>query len=157
MILATKSNYQHMLEGTHLPGVSYPTELTNTLSSKRTSHKLAEQGRRNRINTALQEMQTLLPSPLGESAGPDMSQDGANASASPMAEGESCSNGAHTPSTPTSQGNSKAATVELAINYIRTLNSKLADKESENEMLKFEMKALREKFRGEDTSAGLES
>ncbi|KAI9670961.1 MAG: hypothetical protein M1831_005046 [Alyxoria varia] len=61
LLLASRSNYQNILEGSHLPGVSYPSELSTNLTSKRTSHKLAEQGRRNRINYALQEMQTLLP------------------------------------------------------------------------------------------------
>jgi hypothetical protein len=56
LLLASKSNYQNILEGTHLPGVSYPTELSTNLTSKRTSHKIAEQGRRNRINSALQEI-----------------------------------------------------------------------------------------------------
>ena len=51
LYLASKSNYQNILEGTHLPGVSYPETLAENLSSKRTSHKIAEQGRRNRINT----------------------------------------------------------------------------------------------------------
>jgi hypothetical protein len=33
--------------------VSYPEALAENLSSKRTSHKIAEQGRRNRINTGM--------------------------------------------------------------------------------------------------------
>jgi hypothetical protein len=53
LYLASKSNYQNILEGTHLPGVSYPEALAENLSSKRTSHKIAEQGRRNRINTGM--------------------------------------------------------------------------------------------------------
>ena len=53
LYLASKSNYQNILEGTHLPGVSYPEALAENLSSKRTSHKIAEQGRRNRINTGV--------------------------------------------------------------------------------------------------------
>jgi uncharacterized protein (DUF3084 family) len=57
----TKSNYQNILEGNTVPGVSYPTELSTNLTSKRTSHKIAEQGRRNRINSALQVMASLLP------------------------------------------------------------------------------------------------
>src|SRR5579871_3239051 len=60
--LTQRSNYQNLIEGTHVPGVSYPSELSTNLTSKRTSHKIAEQGRRNRINLALQEMQSLLPS-----------------------------------------------------------------------------------------------
>jgi hypothetical protein len=60
-LLMTKSNYQNILEGNTVPGVSYPTELSTNLTSKRTSHKIAEQGRRNRINSALQVMASLLP------------------------------------------------------------------------------------------------
>ncbi|KAG8421218.1 hypothetical protein J3458_003113 [Metarhizium acridum] len=62
-LLMTKSNYQNILEGNTVPGVSYPTELSTNLTSKRTSHKIAEQGRRNRINSALQVMASLLPDP----------------------------------------------------------------------------------------------
>lgn len=40
LLLASKSNYQNILEGTHLPRVSYPTELSTNLTSKRTSTKL---------------------------------------------------------------------------------------------------------------------
>jgi hypothetical protein len=61
LLLASKSNYQNLLEGNHLPGVSYPEALSTNLTSKRTSHKIAEQGRRNRINHALQEIASLLP------------------------------------------------------------------------------------------------
>ena len=38
----------------------YPDTLSADLTSKRTSHKLAEQGRRNRINTALADLAKLL-------------------------------------------------------------------------------------------------
>ncbi|MEX5670002.1 helix-loop-helix domain-containing protein, partial [Pseudomonas neuropathica] len=58
---SSKSNYQNILDGTTVPGVVFPTSLSTNLTSKRTSHKIAEQGRRNRINMALQEMQALLP------------------------------------------------------------------------------------------------
>ncbi|KAF4554091.1 Helix-loop-helix DNA-binding domain-containing protein 1 [Elsinoe fawcettii] len=77
-LLASKSNYTHLLEGTLLPGVSYPESLSSGLTSKRTSHKIAEQGRRNRINEALKEMQSLLPPPamrkksLGKDDGEDV-------------------------------------------------------------------------------------
>ncbi|KAI5287359.1 hypothetical protein KEM52_001626, partial [Ascosphaera acerosa] len=64
--LASKSNYQRILEGSLLPGVSYPETLTENLSSKRKNHKLAEQGRRNRINLALKEMEALIPAEFAE-------------------------------------------------------------------------------------------
>lgn len=116
LLLASKSNYQNILEGTHLPGVSYPTELSTNLTSKRTSHKIAEQGRRNRINSALQEIATLLPRNSSKDSGGEKSGSG---------DGENPEGG---PAKGTSQSaNSKASTVEQAIEYIKQLKKDLAD------------------------------
>lgn len=105
-LLATKSNYQRILEGNTVPGVSYPSELSTNLTSKRTSHKIAEQGRRNRINSALQEIATLLPRPPkdSEGEGSDTKKD---------------KNGV--------VPNSKASTVEMAIEYIKQLQQEVAE------------------------------
>lgn len=109
-LLTSKSNYQNILEGNFVPGVSYPSELSTNLTSKRTSHKIAEQGRRNRINSALQEMATLLPRgsvPEGKDSG-----------------GES---GNTQESKNIASSSSKASTVELAIDYIKQLQKEVAD------------------------------
>ncbi|KAI9724764.1 MAG: hypothetical protein M1812_000039 [Candelaria pacifica] len=111
LLLASKSNYQNILEGTHLPGVSYPEALSTNLSSKRTSHKIAEQGRRNRINTALQEIASLLPSTAGGSPSSGSGGDPAGINSGSAAQ----------------QSNSKASTVELAIDYIKVLRAELAE------------------------------
>lgn len=67
VLLASKSNYQNIVEGTHNQlGLSYPEHLSADLTSKKTSHKLAEQGRRNRINNALSDLAKLI-SPNGQS------------------------------------------------------------------------------------------
>lgn len=108
-LLATKSNYQRLLEGNTVPGVSYPSELSTNLTSKRTSHKIAEQGRRNRINSALQEMAGLLPK-------------GMVAGASAGEEEEAKKGGGQGP-------NSKASTVEMAIEYIRQLQREVREAE----------------------------
>lgn len=123
LLLASKSNYQNILEGTHLPGVSYPEALSTNLTSKRTSHKIAEQGRRNRINLALQEIASLLPPPTppshgmagvpGKDGGPN---DGSSGATSIILTG-----------TAAQQSNSKASTVELAIEYIKTLQAELRE------------------------------
>ncbi|KAF1966995.1 hypothetical protein BU23DRAFT_308909 [Bimuria novae-zelandiae CBS 107.79] len=139
LLLASKSNYQNILDGTVVPGVSYPTSLSTNLTSKRTSHKIAEQGRRNRINTALQEMQALLPSPHlngKESKSPESM-------------------------TAAQSNNSKAAKVESAIEYIKALQhqcsekDKLLDqKDQEVETLRRELAALkRSSSRGESSGA----
>lgn len=114
LLLASKSNYQNILEGTHLPGVSYPETLSTNLTSKRTSHKIAEQGRRNRINTALQEIASLLPP------------------STPHLNDQSGGTGGTSPSlmmngTLAQQSNSKASTVELAIEYIKSLQKELSE------------------------------
>ncbi|KAK2773724.1 hypothetical protein FQN53_003994 [Emmonsiellopsis sp. PD_33] len=114
--LASKSNYQHILEGTLLPGVSYPNALAENLSSKRTNHKLAEQGRRNRINTALKEIEGLLPpSLIQETERADKAGDAANGSATKSEKANS------------SQAISKASTVEMAIVYIKSLQNELLE------------------------------
>jgi hypothetical protein len=60
--LASKSNYQNILEGNHSQlGLSYPKELSNGIESRRTSHKVAEQARRSRINNAIDQLGTMLP------------------------------------------------------------------------------------------------
>jgi hypothetical protein len=124
-LLASKSNYQNILDGTTVPGVVYPTSLSTNLTSKRTSHKIAEQGRRNRINTALQEMQALIPSPhlaARDAKSPDSSSTAAQLS------------------------NSKAAKVESAIDYIRTLKQQCSEKDRLLDQKDREMEALREEL-----------
>ena len=105
-LLASKSNYQNILEGTQVPGLSYPSTLATNLTSKRTSHKIAEQGRRNRINTALGEIAALLPPGLG---------------------GTSTEGGEGSGGTGGNSGNSKARTVEAAIEYIRMLKGEVKE------------------------------
>jgi Helix-loop-helix DNA-binding domain len=111
LYLASKSNYQNILEGTHLPGVSYPEALAENLSSKRTSHKLAEQGRRNRINVALKEMESLLP-PMPPAKG---KRDRSGSTETDSGDKAAASSG------------SKASTVEMAIVYIKALHAELAE------------------------------
>ena len=115
LLLASRSNYENILSGNHLPGVSYPSDLSVNLTSKRTSHKLAEQGRRNRINDALKEMQTLLP-PKFASKVKEAEAEGRSGN---QKNGSSVQN-----------GNSKAATVENAIEYIKTLQEDMEKQES---------------------------
>ncbi|KAB5551227.1 hypothetical protein GE09DRAFT_1190155 [Coniochaeta sp. 2T2.1] len=112
-LLATKSNYQRILDGNTLPGVSYPTELSTNLTSKRTSHKIAEQGRRNRINSALLEMATLLP----------VVKKDAKEEAEEEREREKEKKEGKGGGVP----NSKASTVELAIDYIRQLKREIEE------------------------------
>ncbi|RMZ72209.1 phosphorus acquisition-controlling [Pyrenophora seminiperda CCB06] len=124
LLLASKSNYQNIIDGTTVPGVIYPTSLSTNLTSKRTSHKIAEQGRRNRINMALQEMQALLPSPqLG--ATPDAKSPESNAQNS---------------------NNSKAAKVESAIEYIKQLKQEVSERDNLLSQKDQEMDALRKEL-----------
>lgn len=109
LYLASKSNYQNIIDGTHLPGVSYPEALAENLSSKRTSHKIAEQGRRNRINLALKEIEALLPPDI---MSPTIKKEKENESASKSA---------------AAQGASKASTVEMAIVHIKNLQTELEE------------------------------
>jgi hypothetical protein len=116
--LASRSNYQNLIEGTHVPGVNYPTELSTNLTSKRTSHKIAEQGRRNRINTALQEMLTLLPKGSVVGSSKEENSPGAGSDESSRKKSDAFK----------ANGNSKASTVESAIDYIKALQYETAEK-----------------------------
>lgn len=127
LLLASKSNYQNILDGTTVPGVVYPTSLSTNLTSKRTSHKIAEQGRRNRINMALQEMQALLPSPQ-------------IAAAAAVTEAKSPESAA------AQSSNSKAAKVESAIDYIKQLKQEVCEKERMLERKDGELEALRKEL-----------
>lgn len=113
-LLASKSNYQRILEGNTVPGVTYPSELSTNLTSKRTSHKIAEQGRRNRINSALQEIATLLPKSVTKEFGDN--DDSGPGDSKKDKEGKQ-----------SNAPNSKASTVEMAIVYIKQLRQEVAE------------------------------
>ena len=50
------------MEGNHNQlGLSYPKELSSGIESRRTSHKVAEQARRSRINNAIDQLGAMLP------------------------------------------------------------------------------------------------
>ncbi|RGP64573.1 phosphorus acquisition-controlling [Fusarium longipes] len=120
-LLMSKSNYQNILEGNKVPGVSYPSELSTNLTSKRTSHKIAEQGRRNRINSALQVMAGLLPG--GDKTNivdEGDKKDGKQANAQ----------------------NSKASVVENAIVHMKSLEKENVDLKKEVEELKKRLEGL---------------
>ncbi|KAK3334815.1 phosphorus acquisition controlling protein [Neurospora tetraspora] len=129
LLLATKSNYQRILEGSTVPGVSYPSELSTNLTSKRTSHKIAEQGRRNRINSALQEIATLLPKVPGKE-GRDGDGDGNSSSGGGGGSGGADKEDKREKDKDKAGGgipNSKASTVEMAIEYIKQLQKEVAE------------------------------
>lgn len=107
--LASKSNYQHILDGTLPSGVSYPETLAENLSSKRTNHKLAEQGRRNRINNALKEIEALIPPEFVQAK---QVKEAALTGVKPSDKEKD---------KPANQAISKASAVEMAIDYIKAL------------------------------------
>jgi len=142
LLLASKSNYQNLIEGNTLPGVSYPADLSMNLTSKRTSHKIAEQGRRNRINTALQELAALIPPNF--STGKDGSHSsGDGEGGSPEAEEGEKKAGGKPPATPTNQSSSKAATVEQATAYIKVMQAERKEMEALQVQMKEELEALK--------------
>jgi hypothetical protein len=139
LFLASRSNYQNLIEGTSLPGVSYPSDLPTQLTSKRTSHKIAEQGRRQRINFALTEMNKLLPkeSPvIGAKNGSGTNDDDDDDDDDDFKKGGGGKGG----------GNSKAATVEAAIRYIHVLQAKEAKVKEEKDKVARENEQLRKRL-----------
>jgi hypothetical protein len=114
LYLASKSNYQHILDGTLPSGVSYPEALAENLSSKRTNHKLAEQGRRNRINSALKEIELLIPKDFIDARNAKDAAESGNKPTDKEKEKEKAN-----------QTISKATAVEMAIDYIKALKMTL--------------------------------
>ncbi|OGE56925.1 hypothetical protein PENARI_c002G06317 [Penicillium arizonense] len=114
LYLASKSNYQHILDGTLPSGVSYPEALAENLSSKRTNHKLAEQGRRNRINSALKEIELLIPKDFIDARNAKETAESGNKPTDKEKEKEKAN-----------QTISKATAVEMAIDYIKALKMTL--------------------------------
>ncbi|GMG54703.1 unnamed protein product [Aspergillus oryzae var. brunneus] len=92
-----------------------PLALAENLSSKRTNHKLAEQGRRNRINNALKEIEALIPA---EFVNMKNAKD-----ATPC----SLKGSEKEKEKPSNQQISKASTVEMAIDYIKALKKELEE------------------------------
>jgi hypothetical protein len=139
--LASKSNYQNLLEGNRLPGVNYPDSLSSGLTTKRTSHKVAEQGRRNRINEALKEMQALIPKRSAQSPG-GKGTPAADAAMSPdVGDGDGDDGGNNNDGGAKSSA-SKAATVELANDYIKRMQKDFANQHARIERLEHEKAEL---------------
>lgn len=112
--------------------MNYPDSLSTGLTSKRTSHKVAEQGRRNRINDALKEMQSLLPKSSAK-----VGKETSNSEGSPEAlpDGDTKDNRDDA----VKSNSSKAATVESANEYIKKLqmeNAALLQLKREHEEMK---------------------
>lgn len=86
------------------------------------NHKLAEQGRRNRINTALKEIEGLLPpSLIREREKADRAGEGGDGGVN----GNATSKTSDKPSS--NQTISKASTVEMTIVYIKSLQQELSE------------------------------
>lgn len=120
-LLASKSNYQNIVEGNHNQlGLVYPDTLSADLTSKRTSHKIAEQGRRNRINTALADLAKMLSDGGGgvNGSGSRSGDEAATATTSATAS---------TTASPSGTLPSKATTVEMAIHKIKSLRKELEE------------------------------
>lgn len=61
-MLASKSNYQHIVDGTYDQlNISYPQGMTHGLEVRKTSHKAAEQKRRDHLKECFELMRTILP------------------------------------------------------------------------------------------------
>ncbi|RAK80447.1 phosphate-sensing transcription factor PHO4 [Aspergillus fijiensis CBS 313.89] len=145
LYLASKSNYQHILDGTLLPGVSYPETLAENLSSKRTNHKLAEQGRRNRINNALKEIETLIPPSFIQM------KHAKEAAACPLKGADKEKDKAN------NQPISKASTVEMAIDYIKSLQQELEETKGKLDIAESLLRDSEAKSKQANATAGVES
>lgn len=152
MLLASKSNYTKLVEGTLLPGVSYPASLTSSLTVRRTSHKIAEQGRRTRINDAIKDLQALLPvstrsgistqSDKDDSLDPTLLEYNQPTTTTSKDKSSNAVN-RNRAAAEAKAANSKAATVECATGYIKTLQQEKSILEEALKSRDTEVDALR--------------
>ena len=60
-MLASKSNYQHIVDGTYDQlNITYPSNMTQGLETRRTSHKAAEQKRRDHLKESFEQLRNVL-------------------------------------------------------------------------------------------------
>ncbi|KAJ5295624.1 hypothetical protein PENANT_c001G08044 [Penicillium antarcticum] len=124
--LATKSNYQHIQDGTLPPGVKYPSKVTrDNLNQRRTYHRLAERNRRDRFNAAIKEMEALIPAEFVEERNKSLGLALNAISASPTATGTSAKK--EKEKAPSAE-QTKADVMEIAADYIKMLTASLAEK-----------------------------
>ena len=106
-------------------GPTGPTGPTGVPAKRRKSdsHRLAEQGRRARLNSALRELESLLPAGVPETVVGGVGDGNNNSAGNNNSNFNNCSNTSI--SNNNSSNNSKAATVERACLYIKTLKQEL--------------------------------
>lgn len=149
-LLASKSNYQHLLEGNHIHGVKHPRSLSVGVNWKRSSSQIAEKGRRDRINDALKEMQSLISrrTNLSKSLSNEtnvVEEDAAGVGAVDKVADRKSKKGKDVEAS-VKRSNTKAATVEIANEYIKEMQKDNAKQianilqlEKENETLRREL------------------
>lgn len=94
-------------------GTSVETDAPNKLSSERDPLDISKQGPRNRINAALKEIESLIPSEFIQVR---LAKDNAISSVNPESNVKEKS---------LTQGHSKATIVEMAVDYIREMQENL--------------------------------
>ncbi|KAF2205093.1 hypothetical protein GQ43DRAFT_66981 [Delitschia confertaspora ATCC 74209] len=134
LILASKSNYEHMIQGTAPPGVTFSDELRKDITAKKTSHKLAEQGRRDRINRAVEQLDALISPimPAQDAEMPDLTGPGPGGGA-----------GAGGERGKEKQADCKASKIEKAVVCVTHLLKEKERSEREMESLRREVEALK--------------
>lgn len=121
LVLASKSNYQCIVDGTNSQfGLHYPDHLVKGVISKRKSHSAAERGRRDRMKNALQRMSELLPQ-KGHVSGEDDEIPIGNSA------GEATNDTDARQGSVGSQATCKASIVEMAIDYIQSLQKEVLE------------------------------
>jgi len=111
-LLVSKSNYQLLKEGqSSLTGLTFPPNMMESVSAKRRVTTIAERGRRNNLNKALEDLDAVLSEDCCEE----------------MSRIASASQFNHTSKVPGPQTRTKIGTLKLAIEYIRCLQNEVDD------------------------------
>ncbi|CAG8560695.1 323_t:CDS:2 [Acaulospora colombiana] len=141
--LAKKSNYQSILEGTAKSlGISYPSDVHSSLESRRTTHKAAEQKRRDSLKQSFDELKKVVPF---QSISSGNGNNGSGNSSSGSDGNNNCnSSGKNGDGNPSMKNVSKLFLLKRAHDYIVELHKQTREKDDIIQKLREELGELKQ-------------
>ncbi|CAG8545981.1 10471_t:CDS:2 [Acaulospora morrowiae] len=143
--LAKKSNYQSILEGTAKSlGISYSSDVHSSLESRRTTHKAAEQKRRDSLKQSFDELKKVVPFHSTDSSNSNNGNNGNGNSSGSDGNNSSNSTGKNGDGNPSMKNVSKLFLLKRAHDYIVELHKITREKDDIIQKLSEELGELRQ-------------
>nr|CAG8439959.1 9414_t:CDS:2 [Entrophospora candida] len=140
--LAEKSNYRSILEGTAQSlGISYSSDVHSSLESRRTTHKAAEQKRRDSLKKSFDELKKVVPLNLSGNSNDTNSNNNNNSSDSVNVDKNNSKNGENINAT--TKNVSKLFLLKRAHDHIVELQRENDEKDDMIKKLQYEVESLK--------------